>query len=59
MTAFGNLPPAGGRGRQRGVPSYVVRERLAAERARSLEVTQPIARVADEPEPAYAEAGSS
>ncbi len=48
-----------GRGQHyHGVPSHVVRERLAAERARASEVTQPIARVADGPEPAYAEASS-
>ncbi len=49
-----------GRGQHyRGVPSYVVRERLAAEREQASEVTQPIARVAEEQEPAYVEAASS
>lgn len=43
----------------RGVPSYVVRERLAAERARSEAATQQLPRVVGEPEPAYAEAASS
>ncbi len=43
----------------RGVPSHVVRERPAAERARSSAETQQLPRVVDEPELAYAEAGSS